>query len=168
MMTLSRSTCKRAVSESGKRRAARASVVAAAALGLSVTGISAGQATGHRGAVESVKSVTSSRSAGSWAGKTVWVNSGVGRVRIVDDSFSPRTLVVRAGTTVVWTNTDNDSHTVTRSSHHNPLDSGTVKSHRTYSFTFHRPGKFIYHCEYHHLMRGAVVVLPGRDDEDDW
>ena len=162
MMTLSRSTCKRAAGESGKRRAVRALVVAAATFGLSVTGMSTGHTTDHHGAVKS------SRSAGSWAGKSVRVYSGVGRVRIVDDSFSPRTLVVPAGTTVVWTNTDNDSHSVTRSSPHNPLDSGTVKSHRTYSFTFHRPGKYIYHCEYHSLMRGAVVVLPGWDDEDDW
>jgi hypothetical protein len=57
---------------------------------------------------------------------------------------------------VIWTNMDDDPHTVTANdkSFHSPaLDTGGK-----FSFTFNRPGEFAYFCSLHPHMTGKVVV----------
>ena len=77
---------------------------------------------------------------------------------IVDSSgnfaFSPSTVNVTVGTTVVWKNTTAAPHTVTGSS----FGSGTIPSGGTYSFTFSQPGSFAYHCMIHPYMTAVVNV----------
>jgi plastocyanin len=77
-------------------------------------------------------------------------------VQIRNFAFAPALLVVARGTTVTWTNADEDPHTVTASNkafHSAALDTGN-----RYSFTFNTPGEFAYFCSLHPHMIGKIVV----------
>jgi plastocyanin len=82
---------------------------------------------------------------------------GANAVNISNFAFAPATLTVAAGTTVTWTNKDEEPHTVVSSdgsTFHSPgLDTG-----KTFSFTFPNAGTFDYICSIHPMMHGTVVV----------
>jgi len=67
---------------------------------------------------------------------------------------------VKAGTTVTWTNRDDDAHTVTSVA--NTFRSPGLDTGETFSYTFTRAGTFEYFCTLHPLMTGKVVVTPER------
>lgn len=78
------------------------------------------------------------------------------QVSIDNFAFAPATLTVKAGTTVTWTNRDEEPHTVAASdgSFHSPgMGTGA-----TYSHTFPTAGTFAYVCSIHPMMHGTVVV----------
>jgi len=77
-------------------------------------------------------------------------------VNISDFKFDPATLTVAVGTTVTWTNKDEEPHTVAAKdgSFHSP----GMDTHATYSFTFTTPGSYDYICSIHPFMTGTVVV----------
>ena len=78
--------------------------------------------------------------------------------------FKPAAVTVKKGTKVVWTNNTTVSHTVTRCSPGacNGANGGTGKQtklaspmiapHKTYAFTFTKPGKYFYECTIHAMM----------------
>lgn len=71
-------------------------------------------------------------------------------------AFVPVTLTVSAGTTVTWTNRDEEPHTVAASdgSFHSPgMGTGA-----TFTHTFATAGTFEYVCSIHPMMHGTVVV----------
>ncbi len=80
-------------------------------------------------------------------------------VSITNFSFSPSSLTVKRGQTVVWTNNDGAAHTVTVDAGTGPA-SGTLSNGATYSYTFNAAGTFNYHCAFHASMRGTVIVTP--------
>jgi len=78
-------------------------------------------------------------------------------VKIKDFMFGPKTLTVPVGTTVTWTNNDDDPHTVAS------IDKTTFKSSaldtgEKYSYTFTKPGKYAYFCSVHPKMTAEVIV----------
>ena len=78
------------------------------------------------------------------------------QVSIDNFAFAPATLTVKAGSTVTWTNRDEEPHTVaaTDGSFHSPgMGTGA-----TYSHTFPAAGTFDYVCSIHPSMHGTVVV----------
>jgi amicyanin len=77
-------------------------------------------------------------------------------VNITDFKFNPATLTVPVGTTVTWTNQDEEPHTIAAKdgSFHSP----GMDTHATYSFTFNTPGSYDYICSIHPFMTGTVVV----------
>ena len=78
------------------------------------------------------------------------------QVTIDNFAFAPATLTVKVGSTVTWTNKDEEPHTVAASdgSFHSPgMGTGA-----TFSHTFSTAGKFDYVCSIHPMMRGTVVV----------
>lgn len=78
------------------------------------------------------------------------------QVSIDNFAFAPATLTVTAGSTVTWTNHDEEPHTVAASdgSFHSPgMGTGA-----TYSHVFPTAGKFDYVCSIHPMMHGTVVV----------
>jgi amicyanin len=77
-------------------------------------------------------------------------------VSISDFKFNPATLTVPVGTTVSWTNQDEEPHTIAAKdgSFHSP----GMDTHGTYSFTFTTPGSYDYICSIHPFMTGTVVV----------
>ncbi|HEY4019856.1 MAG TPA: cupredoxin family copper-binding protein [Pseudonocardiaceae bacterium] len=79
-------------------------------------------------------------------------------VTIEGFAFAPAAITVKVGTTVTWTNKDQDAHTVTaqdRSFSSTPLNTGA-----TYQFTFTKPGTHAYLCTIHPFMTATVVVTP--------
>jgi plastocyanin len=77
-------------------------------------------------------------------------------VSIKNFAFAPGTITVKVGTTVTWTNDDQDPHTVTamnRSFSSQPMNTGD-----TYRYTFTKPGSYDYLCTIHPFMTATVVV----------
>jgi plastocyanin len=71
-------------------------------------------------------------------------------------AFSPQVLTVAPGTTVTWTNADEDPHTVTASD--KSFHSAALDTDGKYSFTFTQPGTFAYFCSLHPRMTGKIIV----------
>ena len=82
------------------------------------------------------------------------------RVEIQAHGFSAPALTVKPGTTVTWTNRDDDAHTVTSVA--NAFRSPGLDTGETFSYTFTRAGTYEYFCSLHPLMTGKVVVTPER------
>ena len=88
--------------------------------------------------------------------------TSVGRtasVQIKNFEFQPKTITVKPGTTVTWTN-NAGSHTVTADK--GAFSSPTLTSGKTFSHKFTKKGTYGYHCSFHgsagHDMSGRVVV----------
>ena len=71
-------------------------------------------------------------------------------------AFSPSSITINVGDTIVWTNYDSASHTVT--SNDGTFDSGGISTGNTFSFTFTSAGTFNYYCSPHPNMTGSVTV----------
>jgi plastocyanin len=78
------------------------------------------------------------------------------KVQIDQYAFLPQRITVKPGTTVTWTNDDDDSHTVASSS--KLFKSKALDTADKFSFTFTTPGTYDYFCSLHPHMTGAVVV----------
>jgi plastocyanin len=79
---------------------------------------------------------------------------GNAEVRIVNFTFSPATVTVRAGQTVEWTNRDSVAHTVDLSG----VISNVLNRGDTYTQRFTAPGRYSYICSIHPFMHGTVLV----------
>jgi len=75
-------------------------------------------------------------------------------VTIAAFAFQPSELIVPAGTTVAFTNTDPTPHTVTGDG----FDTGTLEAGATGALTFSSSGVFEYFCVIHPTMRGSIVI----------
>ncbi|HEY8449807.1 MAG TPA: stalk domain-containing protein, partial [Bacillota bacterium] len=82
------------------------------------------------------------------------------QVTIRDFTFGPRTLTIRVGDTVVWTNEDAAPHTVTSTASGGPLDSGRIDQGERFSYTFTAAGEYDYYCEFHPNMTATIIVQP--------
>jgi plastocyanin len=82
---------------------------------------------------------------------------GENEVYINSMSFGPRTLKVKVGTTVIWTNQDVSSHTVTFDD--GSVESGELTPGDSYEFTFTTPGTYNYHCSMHPEIMKAVIEV---------
>jgi plastocyanin len=71
-------------------------------------------------------------------------------------SFSPATLTVSVGDSVVWTNKDILVHSAT--SKGAPFDSGRMESGATWTYTAKTKGQFPYVCTFHPTMTGELRV----------
>ena len=72
--------------------------------------------------------------------------------------FSPESVTIQEGDTVIWRNTTSASHTVTSDGSGGPLKSPQVGLNGTYSFKFNTAGTFKYHCDSHPTQGGTIVV----------
>lgn len=106
-----------------------------------------GQGTAASTPVPSAATISGPAAPAPQAGTTVKIDNFV---------FAPATLTVPVGTTVTWTNQDEEPHTVAAKdgSFHSP----GLDSHGTYSYTFQAPGTYDYICSIHPFMTGSVVV----------
>lgn len=77
-------------------------------------------------------------------------------ITIQGEAFSPATINVAAGTTVIWMNRDPVAHTVTSDT--DVFASGTLSQGDSFSFIFTESGVYPYHCTIHPNMRGTVTV----------
>jgi len=77
-------------------------------------------------------------------------------ISIDNFSFTPNSITVAAGTTVVWTNQDDVPHNVTNPS--KEFKSPTLDTGERWEFTFKKTGTFDYYCTIHPQMTGKVIV----------
>jgi plastocyanin len=75
---------------------------------------------------------------------------------MLDNRFSPNQLDVVVGTTIVWTNNGQMTHTVTADDE--TFDSGRLAPGRTFQRTFTTPGPIAYHCTIHDTMTAQIRV----------
>ena len=76
-------------------------------------------------------------------------------VKIDNFSFGPD-LKIAAGTTVTWTNQDDAPHVV--ASDTNIFKSKALDTNDRFSYTFTKPGTYVYYCTVHPRMTAKVVV----------
>jgi plastocyanin len=77
-------------------------------------------------------------------------------VDAVHFAYSPASLTVAAGSTVVFKNLDSTAHTVTATD--KSFDSGEMTEGASWSHVFAKPGTYTYLCTYHTYMEGTIVV----------
>ncbi len=80
------------------------------------------------------------------------------RIRIENFSFVPTDLTVKAGTKVIWENTDDIPHSVVladKSFRSKPLDTLDEAT-----FTFVKTGTVEYFCGLHPFMHARITVIP--------
>ena len=79
-----------------------------------------------------------------------------------DNCFIPSTVVITAGGTVTWENTDNAAHTATSGSPSDGpdgvWDSSLMMVNGSYSVTLDDEGTYPYFCMVHPWMQGTVIV----------
>ena len=73
--------------------------------------------------------------------------------------YSPASLTVSLGTTVMWYNRGSLIHTVTSSSYYSGPNSPNLAPKASYSFTFNTAGNYSYYCSIHPWIHGVVTVL---------
>ncbi len=85
----------------------------------------------------------------------VAVVAATSQVAVRDFAFTPASLTVAAGDTVVWTNYDPVEHNVhIVNGQAGPL----IGEGETYARTFTEPGRYAYFCDPHPSMTGQIVV----------
>ena len=77
-------------------------------------------------------------------------------VKIDNFSFAPGNITVAAGATVTWTNNDDVPHVV--ASDDKSFRSKALDTDDRFSYTFTKPGTYIYYCAIHPKMTAKVVV----------
>ncbi len=77
-------------------------------------------------------------------------------IKIDNFSFVPKSLTVKPGTTVTWTNRDDIPHTAT--STEKKFASPVLDTDQSFSFRFQEPGSYPYFCKIHPTMTGTIVV----------
>jgi plastocyanin len=70
--------------------------------------------------------------------------------------FMPMQLTVKAGSTVTWTNLDEEVHTVVSDS--GMFRSGAIDTNEHFAFLFEKPGIYHFTCSLHPRMFGTVIV----------
>jgi nitrite reductase (NO-forming) len=91
-----------------------------------------------------------------------------------DKAFMPNHLRIKLGTTVTWTNNDNNLHTVTSGTPNSSnageaFDSGLtalIMPAKIYSHKFTNIGEFPYFCRLHPTMVGKIDVVPAANTTD--
>jgi plastocyanin len=78
-------------------------------------------------------------------------------ITIENFAFTPAAITVNAGTTVTWTNNDDEPHSVVSSDE--PMRSPTLAGKaNAFSHTFTKPGRYAYNCGIHPFMHGTLEV----------
>jgi plastocyanin len=87
------------------------------------------------------------------------------KVTIRDHTFLPKIVHVKRGQAIIWTNVDQDSHTITSGA--NNIDDGRWKTSalipdgQSFTLRLERPGTYPYFCEPHQYqpsMHGTILV----------
>lgn len=78
-------------------------------------------------------------------------------VTIANFAFDPATIKIKAGDTVKWINDDPPAHKIIANSL-SVLQSATLNTGDSYSFTFTTTGTYDYYCQMHPSMKGVVIV----------
>jgi len=77
-------------------------------------------------------------------------------IAIKDFAPVPMTLTVKAGSTVTWTNMDDEAHNIVSDT--GLFRSGGIDTNETFSFKFDKPGTYHFRCSMHPRMLGTIIV----------
>jgi plastocyanin len=77
-------------------------------------------------------------------------------IHMRDDAFTPATITIQTGQTVLFVNDDDDAHTVTATD--GSFDSKGLDTHATWSHAFAKAGTYHIFCELHPFMKATIVV----------
>jgi len=80
-------------------------------------------------------------------------------VDIVNFVFEPKSLTVKPGTAVTWTNQDTALHSVKDTSVLATPVSPDLGKGETFTITYGQPGSYSYICGIHQYMTGSVQVV---------
>jgi plastocyanin len=130
-------------------------LAAVAAVGLSACGASASTAAAPPAATGDPTTMAGmpATSAAAPAGPAVATD----KVTINNFAFMPASISVKTGSTVTWTNMDEEPHTVVDGAH--GIKSPVMGNQgATFSYTFSAPGTYSYNCSIHPFMSGTVEV----------
>jgi plastocyanin len=72
--------------------------------------------------------------------------------------FVPATLTVTPGTTVTWSNHDEEPHNIVNVDQPRRFRSQAIDGGEKYTFLFDQPGTYKYICAVHPHMEGTVIV----------
>ena len=125
-------------------------VVAAVAIVLASVGLGGGKSAAGNG----MAGMAMAAQAGNTGGASTAVATD--SVAIKNLAFSPATVTVTAGSTVVWTNDDSIQHDITFNG--GGIASGVLNHNDTFSHTFPTAGTYHYICSIHPFMHGTVIV----------
>jgi plastocyanin len=78
------------------------------------------------------------------------------RIMVKNFMFQPTSLTVKAGSTVTWTNMDEEPHTVVSSS--GLFRSNGLDTKDSFSYKFDKAGTYTFVCSIHPQMVGKIVV----------
>lgn len=78
------------------------------------------------------------------------------QIVIKDFMFTPKSLTVKAGSSVTWVNMDDEPHSVVSDT--GLFRSGAVDTNETFSFKFDKPSTYPYHCAIHPRMVATIIV----------
>jgi len=90
------------------------------------------------------------------ASATLALGSSSVDIGINEFKFAPAALEVLPGTTVTWTNHDEETHTITSTT--GAFGSAGLGNDETFAQTFTRSGAYEYFCALHPQMRATVIV----------
>ena len=79
-------------------------------------------------------------------------------IRLQNYTFNSPDITISVGTTVTWTNTDNDTHNVAFASGPQLFVSPVLQPGQSVPFTFSQAGTYRYFCEWHPFMQGKITV----------
>jgi plastocyanin len=80
-----------------------------------------------------------------------------------DKAYDPNPVEIKVNETIIWTNNDLTTHTVTEGNPSttvptNGFDSGLLSPDQSYEHVFEKAGTVEYHCILHPTMIGKVIV----------
>ena len=78
------------------------------------------------------------------------------KIVVKDFMFNPTPLTVKTGSTVTWTNMDDEPHTVVSDT--GEFKSGGMDTNESFTHKFDKPGTYHFTCSIHPRMVGTVVV----------
>lgn len=88
------------------------------------------------------------------------VQSGTVEMDIKDFAFAQKSLKIKKGTTVTWTNRDDARHDVAPDTESDAFRGGPLLAQgESYSFTFNTAGTYSYICSPHPYMKASVEVV---------
>jgi plastocyanin len=84
-------------------------------------------------------------------------------VTLTADGYSPKTLTIKAGTTVTWVNNSGDVATVNSDPHpvhtdFSPLNLGNFSNGSKVTLTFNKTGTYGYHNHLNPSQKGTIIV----------
>lgn len=92
----------------------------------------------------------------AFAGPAAAQTQDTARIVVKNFMFAPTSLTVGTGSTVTWTNMDEEPHTVVSDA--GLFRSGALDTSQSFSFKFDKAGTYRFICSIHPQMVGTITV----------